>query len=163
MKKLHLLAAAPVALLLALPGQAADVNSDAGARIISPLQVSNVTRLYFGTIAPSTTSADTVAVAADGARTCGAALTCLDNDHTAAAFAVTGEADRSYTIDLPNTISISDGAGNSMDVASFVGSKTSGTLTSGSDNFTVGGTLTVGANQASGEYSGVFTVTVEYQ
>lgn len=50
-----------------------------------------------------------------------------------------------------------------MDVDNFTGSKANGTLTSGADSFTVGGTLDVAANQAAGEYTGTFTVTVEYQ
>jgi hypothetical protein len=33
----------------------------------------------------------------------------------------------------------------------------------GQSSFTVGGTLTVGANQVPGTYAGSFTVSVEYQ
>lgn len=33
----------------------------------------------------------------------------------------------------------------------------------GTGNFTVGGTLTVGANQTAGTYNGSFSVSVEYQ
>lgn len=160
MKKI--LAFAAAAAVVAGGAYAADVDSSAGAKIIAPLQVSNATALYFGTVAPSLTAADTVVVSPAGAKTCGAELTCLTDDHTAAAFNVTGEADKSYTITLPNSISISNGT-ETMDVDNFTGSKASGTLTSGADSFTVGGTLDVAANQAAGEYTGTFTVTVEYQ
>jgi spore coat protein U-like protein len=37
-----------------------------------------------------------------------------------------------------------------------------GTLTAGTQNITVGGTLNVGAAQASGSYTGTFSVTVNY-
>jgi len=148
---------------LATPAFAADVEADAGAKIIAPLQISNATALYFGTIAPSITTADEVVVTPAGAKSCGAELTCLTDDHTAAAFNVSGEADASYTIDLPSNITISNGAGGSMDVNDFTGSKSGGTLVSGSDNFTVGGTLEVAANQPTGEYTGTFTVGVEYE
>ena len=160
MKKLIPFAAA--AALIGGAAYAADVDSNAGARIVAPLQVANATALYFGTVVPSITNADTVIVSATGAKTCGAELTCLTTDHTAAAFNVTGETDRVYTISLPSSVQISNGSEN-MDVDNFTGSKASGTLTSGADSFTVGGTLDVGANQAAGEYTGTFTVTVEYQ
>ena len=161
MKKL--LSAVAVASLMTSAAFAAEVESQAGAKIVAPLQISNVAALYFGTVAPSLTAADTVVVSPAGAKTCGAELTCLTDDHTAAEFKVTGEADASYTIDLPNEIKIDNGSGDAMIVADFTGSKSNGTLVSGADNFTVGGTLAVEANQANGDYTGTFTVAVEYQ
>jgi len=146
MKKL--LSAVAVASLMTGAAFAAEVESKAGAKIVAPLQISNVTALYFGTVAPSLTAADKVVVSPAGAKTCGAELTCLTDDHTAAQFKVTGEA---------------DGNGDSMIVADFKGSKSNGTLVSGADDFTVGGTLAVEANQATGDYTGTFTVAVEYQ
>ncbi|MEL6568816.1 MAG: DUF4402 domain-containing protein [Pseudomonadota bacterium] len=162
MKKL--LSAVAAATILAGSAIAADVQSDAGAKIVAPLQISNVTALYFGTVAPSTSAADTVIVDAAGNKTCGAELTCLSSDHTAAEFSVSGDPERAYTIDLPSSISISNGNGGTMTVNNFTGSKANGTLsTGGTDSFDVGGTLNVAANQATGEYTGTFTVTVEYQ
>jgi hypothetical protein len=147
----------------ATAANAQSADAGAGAKIIAPLEISNVTDLYFGTIAPSTTVADTVVVLADGSRKCGPALTCLTADHTAAAFEVTGEADASYTISLPREIKIVNDKGTAMNVSDFNGSKTSGQLLSGKDSFTVGGTLDVGVRQEAGTYSGSFTVAVEYQ
>lgn len=143
--------------------QAATADAGAGAKIIAPLQIAKKTDLYFGTIAPSLTDDDSVVVGADGSRTCGPALTCLSADHTAALFAVTGEADAVYTVSLPDSIAISNGAGAEMKVSNFASSKDSGTLASGTDSFTVGGTLAVAALQAAGRYTGTFTVAVEYQ
>ncbi len=162
MKTIKLLASVALAATIAAPSFAADADGTAGAIIIAPLQVASVTDLYFGTIAPSLTAADTVIVSAAGAKTCGAELTCLTEDHTAAQFDVTGEADITYTITLPTSISLSNGAGGSMTVDSFTGSKASGTLVAGADSFTVGGSLGVAANQATGSYTGTFTVAVEY-
>jgi len=108
MKKINLIAAASALAMLAVPAYAVTADSDAGAEIIAPLQISNTVALYFGTIAPSLTSADTVVVASNGAKSCGAELTCLTDDHTAAAFAVTGEADQSYSITLPSSVNISN-------------------------------------------------------
>ena len=138
-------------------------DATAGAKIIAPLQVTKKVDLYFGTIAPSLTDAGVVAIAADGSRDCGIQLTCLTADNTAAAFAVTGEMDAAYTISLPSKIQIANGAGNTMDVYDFVGSKAAGTLAGGSDMFTVGGKLAVAAKQPAGVYKGNFTVAVEYQ
>ena len=159
--KIFVLAAAAVT--LSTPALAAEAESDAGAKIIAPLQISNNTALYFGTIAPSLTSADTVSVSHAGAKDCGSELTCLTDDHTAADFSVTGEADWSYSIQLPTSIEIQNSDGENMTVNAFTGSKVGGTLVSGSDSFTVCGTLGVEANQPTGEYTGTFVVGVEYQ
>ncbi len=160
-----LLSAVATAALIVSAGvaQAATTDAGAGAKIIAPLQIKKVTDLYFGTIAPSLTKADTVLVAFDGSRKCGPALTCLTADQTAAEFGVSGEADAVYTISLPGKISIVNGNGDEMVVSNFAGSKDSGTLVEGTDSFTVGGELAVAALQPAGKYSGSFTVAVEYQ
>ncbi|WP_313669388.1 DUF4402 domain-containing protein [Sandarakinorhabdus sp.] len=156
-------ATALIALAGAGAAAAATADTGAGAKIIAPLEISHTADLYFGTIAPSTTVGDKVAVAADGSRNCGPALTCLTSDHTAAAFAVTGEADAFYTISLPSEIKIVNAKGTAMRVADFSGSKGKGQLLNGEDSFTVGGTLEVAARQEAGQYKGSFTVAVEYQ
>jgi hypothetical protein len=143
--------------------QAADVTSDAGAKIVAPLQIENVTALYFGTIAPSLTQADGVLVAPDGSKECGQALSCLSDDHTAAAFQVSGADGYSYTIALPTETTIRNANGDEMIIENFAGSKANGTLANGQDDFTVGGYLNVAANQPEGDYTGTFVVTVEYQ
>lgn len=163
MKKMLAGAVVLASLTAATSAQAQSADAGAGAKIIAPLEISNVTDLYFGTIAPSTTVADTVTVLADGSRKCGPALTCLTANHTAAAFEVTGEADAFYTISLPKEIKIVNENGTAMRVADFSGSKSNGQLLNGEDSFTVGGTLDVGVRQEAGNYKGSFTVAVEYQ
>jgi hypothetical protein len=163
MNKMIALATVFASLAAATSAQAQSADAGAGAKIIAPLEISNTADLYFGTIAPSTTVADTVVVAADGSRKCGPALTCLTADQTAAAFAVTGEADPFYTISLPHVIKIVNENGTAMQVSDFTGSKSNGQLLKGEDSFTVGGTLDVGVRQEAGKYTGSFTVAVEYQ
>lgn len=163
MNKLFAGAVVLASLAATTSAQAQSADAGAGAKIIAPLEISNVTDLYFGTIAPSTSVADIVTVAADGSRKCGPALTCLTADHTAAAFAVTGEADAFYTISLPKEIKIVNENGTAMRVADFTGSKANGQILKGEDSFTVGGTLDVGVRQEAGKYTGSFTVAVEYQ
>jgi len=163
MKTIMTISAIALAALSAGAAVAATADAGAGAKIIAPLEISRTADLYFGTIAPSTTVGDKVSVDADGSRVCGAALTCLTSDHTAAAFAVTGEADAFYTVSLPTEIKIVNENGNAMRVAAFTGSKAKGQLLKGEDSFTVGGTLEVAARQDAGQYKGSFTVAVEYQ
>lgn len=163
MNKMLAGAAALIAVAATGTANAATADAGAGAKIVAPLEISRTADLYFGTIAPSTTAGDTVVVLANGARQCGPALTCLTSDHTAAAFAVTGEAEAFYTISLPEEIKIVNGTGTAMRVAAFNGSKTKGQLLKGEDSFTVGGTLEVAARQEAGRYKGSFTVAVEYQ
>jgi len=155
--------AALLAIAAAGTANAATADAGAGAKIVAPLEITRTADLYFGTVAPSTTVSDSVVVAADGSRTCGPALTCLTSDHTAAAFAVTGEADAFYTVSLPSEIKIVNGNGTAMRVADFTGSKSKGQLLNGADDFTVGGTLDVAVRQEAGLYKGSFTVAVEYQ
>ncbi|WDA41741.1 DUF4402 domain-containing protein [Erythrobacter sp. BLCC-B19] len=163
MTKIYAVATVLASLAAATSAQAQSADAGAGAKIIAPLEISNTADLYFGTIAPSTTVADSVVVLADGSRKCGPALTCLTADHTAAAFAVTGEADAFYTISLPREIKIVNDKGTAMRVSDFNGSKDGGQLLKGEDSFTVGGTLDVGVRQEAGKYTGSFTVAVEYQ
>jgi hypothetical protein len=163
MNKLLMGVAALATVALSGAANAATAEAGAGAKIIAPLEISRTADLYFGTIAPSTTVGDKVAVGTDGSRDCGPALTCLTSDHTAAAFAVTGEAEAFYTISLPEEIKIVNAKGTAMRVADFSGSKSKGQLLNGEDSFTVGGTLEVAARQEAGQYKGSFTVAVEYQ
>ena len=80
----------------------------------------------------------------------------------AAAFDVTGEGASTYSITLPSSATLSSGA-NTMTVDTFNhDAGATPTLSGGSDTFNVGATLNVGATQASGTYSGTFSVTVNY-
>lgn len=141
---------------------AATASASASANILAPVTLTKTSDLNFATIVTGTT-ADTVIVSAAGARTCGAALTC-SGSVTSAAFNVAGTASTSYAITLPSTISITSGS-NAMNVATFTSSKSGNVSTlngSGADSFSVGATLSVGANQAAGAYTGNFTVAVDY-
>lgn len=57
---------------------------------------------------------------------------------------------------------LSDGAGHSTLIRSYLLSKTTGTA-SPSDTFTVGATVDVDNTQISGTYTGSFSVSVNYQ
>ena len=140
--------------------------------IVAPIQITTSTALNFGSFATLSTEGGTLVMtpAAVRSSTGGVKLTSATGSPAAAAFAVSGEGAYAYTITLPTSAleltTAATGTGlKTMSVASFVSSiGTSGTLTAGSQAFTVGATLTVGLAQVVGTYvnSGGFAVTVNY-
>ena len=83
--------------------------------------------------------------------------------YSPATFNVTGEPSTPYTISLPSSITISNGA-QTMLVNSFTSNPNgTGSLSvGGSQTLAVGATLAVGSGQTSGLYTGNFTVSVAY-
>ena len=153
------------------PAVTAKSVQTAKAEILSAISINPGTTLEFGGIA-SPTAAGTVIVATTGVRTQGVdanvPLLITGILPTAATYTVGGTKSTFYTIGLPNddqvTLTCSTG-GTAMRVTSFVCSystNTSKLSSSGTDNFSVGATLNVGASQIAGTYTGPFDVTVAY-
>ena len=138
-----------------------ETDGEAGAEIIDPLMIMAWEEMEFGSIAPDPQEAGTVTLTTAGVRTCTANLTCLATPR-AGKFSVTGQADATYSISLPNSITINNGPA-SMLVDDLSPSHTIGVLAEGYDEFMVGGILHVAGNQTPGAYIGAYTVTVEYQ
>ena len=138
--------------------QAATATATAKAQILKQLTVAKTADLDFGTIVTGA-AASTVIVSPAGVRTCGVGLVCT-NAVTAAGFSIVGTTGSVVTIAADPTVSLTSGANNMT--ATLLSSAATRTLT-GTDAFTVGGTLAVGASQADGAYAGTFTVTVNYQ
>ena len=102
-----------------------------------------------------------LAITSGGGFTCGVGLTC-SGTNAAGALHANGTANQAVSIGTAASTTLNSGA-NSMALASIAPSATTGTLNgSGQINFTVGGTLTVGASQAAGVYTGNYNVTVNY-
>lgn len=82
---------------------------------------------------------------------------------TPAQFSVSGEGSAGYDVSVDNSVSLSDGSGNTVS-ASLTPSATSGTLdSSGADSFTVDGEIASGdIPTTAGTYQGSFTATVSY-
>lgn len=139
----------------------ATASATARARILKQVTVTNTSDLDFGTIVPASAAAS-VGVSATGARTCGSGLTCLGTT-SAANFNITGTVGTVVTVASPATATLTSGTASMT--ANLVRSASTLTLTGGAINGTVqlGGTLNLAANQAEGNYSGTFTVTVDYQ
>ncbi|MFB3150089.1 MAG: DUF4402 domain-containing protein [Alphaproteobacteria bacterium] len=136
---------------------------DVTATILAPISISAGGDMDFGTMVPTGIPGGTVTVTPAGA------ISSVDVDlfggfPAAAAFDVTGASGQAYSITLPlnGTVALT-GPGAPMAVDAFTDDAGANPiLVGGSDTFNVGATLNVGATQASGTYSGTFSVTVNY-
>lgn len=159
--------------MAALFAPASDIFAESGtasARIgtaisISVDRINPVTStngdLGFGYIIPGT--GGTVTVTSAGVITPSTGLTLTNQLPTGPAqFKVTGDANLDYSITMDSTTTISNGSGGSMNVNGLEHNAT-GTLDGiGEEIFKVGGVLTVSSSQATGSYTGTFTVEVAY-
>ncbi len=138
-------------------------TATASAEVAQAIQVAVNTNMDFGRLAPTGT-AGTVDLATDGSRTATNVDLLGGGTVSAAVFDVTGAANEAYSITLPASTTLADGAGNSMSVDTFAHDAGSSPSLNGagSDQFNVGATLHVGANQTAGTYTGTFDVTVSY-
>ncbi|MEO0548530.1 MAG: DUF4402 domain-containing protein [Pseudomonadota bacterium] len=137
-------------------------DAQAGATIAQPIMIMAWEEMLFGRIAPSAVTGGSVVIDTGGARSCSTALTCLSGTYRAAKFSVTGEADALYTITLPDTITLTNGQGASLEVDSLTTPLFTRQLSEGYDEFMIGGELEVAANQPVGTYIGTYIVTVDY-
>jgi hypothetical protein len=167
MKKLLVIAVLALGFTSAKAQQTSNATADASATIITPISISKTADMNFGNIAVSASAGGTVILAPAGTRTTtgNVTLPATTGSPAAAAFTVTGQGNYTYSITLPSSATLSDGQSHTMSVGSFTSTPSStGTLSSGTQNITVGATLTVAAGQATGTYttSSPFTVTVNY-
>ncbi|MFC4871137.1 DUF4402 domain-containing protein [Negadavirga shengliensis] len=151
-------------------GDPVEAEATATATIITPLTLTKTGDMNFGNIT-ATAAGGTVELSPGAVRTAnGVQLPATTGTVTAAAFDVSGAGDYAYIVTLPTTHTITETVGGTaeMTVDTFTSSLTNeeGTLDgTGADSFTVGATLSVGADQAAGEYTNAtgFTVSVNYQ
>jgi hypothetical protein len=148
----------------------ASATASATAIILTPISISTVDNLSFGTIVPSATLAGSVLLTPAGGTTLTNVTLHPSGTVTPASFDVTGEPGLTYTIAIaPATVNISNGV-TTMSVGPFTSNPAvgvgSGLLdgTTGTQTISVGALLTVGINQAPGTYTNAtaFTVTVNY-
>ena len=145
-------------------GNTASDDASVGARIITPITITNVEELEFGDII---SAANTVTITTDGERdatTPGALLVTASRTPQAAQFTVVGEASLGYTVLISESITL-EGATTSetMTVDNFLHNATGTLDETGKETFSVGADLIVGETQASDIYTGSFTVTVTYE
>ncbi|WP_317152047.1 DUF4402 domain-containing protein [Sphingopyxis indica] len=166
--------ALPTAIAVGAPAHAQTAaNGDAEAIVLRPLSFFKVNDLDFGSIIASNT-AGTVRIAPDGTRSASGGAALAGGNAEPARFAGLGTYNRQVNIALsPHNIWIT-GPGQRMRVRDFeIGSTPTAILSTspvrfrigaplGNYNFPVGATLYVNANQAPGDYSGTFTITLNY-
>ncbi|WP_037498776.1 DUF4402 domain-containing protein [Sphingomonas jaspsi] len=168
MKKLIAFAAA--SLLVPAAAAAAPVAANPPAKgkvlLLTPLTLTKLSDLHFGTIITSPT-AGTVTVPADGsAPSASGGVTMVASDPPVLAyFAGAGSVGQDVIIAVTNPGTLSDGLGNTVTVVSLdiEGSTTKTIDASHAFFFHVGGTIQVGADQADGLYQSNFDVTADYQ
>ena len=159
MKKVTVLGAVMAAALYAGQAQAANsVSAGATVEIAAPIAVTQDTALAFGNIGPSA-SAGTVTISLAGAQSVTGGVTALGGTVAAGEFTVTGASGATYSVTIDGSVTLS-GPGTMTATLTNDGG---GSLTGGTDTFNVGGTLSVGANQAAGSYTGTYSVAVNYQ
>jgi hypothetical protein len=148
-------------------------NTAAGAVIITPISITETAALHFGVMSVLTGTAGTCVLSTTGSRsaTGGVNLSASTPTATNAAYTVAGQANTTYAITLPGSITVTKAVTlETMTIGSLLARTASaaadgltGTLNgSGGDSFTVGGTLSVAAAQTTGTYTGTFDVTVAY-
>ena len=148
-------------------------GTTAGAVLIVPMTLSETGVLHFGTINLLTGAGGDVTLSTANVRSFGSgvAASAVAPHETNAAYNVTGTKNETYSLTLPKTIEVKETIlGTTMSIgelkARFNGASADDTTSklsaTGTDNFTVGGTLTVGASQAGGIYAGTFNVSVDY-
>jgi hypothetical protein len=167
-KKFLAMAIVAMSLVTAANAQnsATETSTTASAQIVVPISISKGSDLNFGSIVRSV-AGGTVVIAPSGTVTptgvsmfTGSASIAT----SAAEYTIAGESGNTYSITLPadNSVVLSDGATNTMELTAFTHNAT-GTFGASPETFQVGATLNVGANQVAGNYvSAAFDVTVAY-
>ena len=145
----------------------ATATATATATVVTPISISKNTDMSFGNLAVQAATGGTVVLAPAGTRTStsGVTLPATTGTVTAASFTVNGNGSYTYAITLPTTVTLTHSGGvQTMDATSFTSNPSgTGALTAGTQDISIGATLTVAAAQLAGVYtSGNFNVTVNY-
>ena len=152
-------------LLMLMAADQATATGTARARVLQQISATNTAELDFGTVTRGST-AGTVTIAPDGGgRTVTGGINGAGGNPHPAQFLATGTATHSYTISHDSSATLTNGAGDSLSITSLTldGPTTRQFDSAGQSMIGVGGVLAIAANQAEGDYSGSFSLTVDYQ
>lgn len=153
--------------------QAASVsgNLNIQATIVQPMTINCNTRsLNFGAIIPGA-SGGTVRVPPSGTTTYSGTLTKGVGTPASGQCSLTGASNASYMVELPTSVTLTNGSNQTMTVNNFIMSDgtTTGlsvydsTLNNGSGVLSIGADLVVAAGQKAGNYTGILHVDVTYE
>jgi hypothetical protein len=147
----------------------------AGAKLIQPMTLTEISPLHFGTINVLTGTGGTVLLPSSNLTrvfSTGVASGVVAPLPTNAAYDVTGTKNVTYALTLPSTITVVESLTPTQTMTiSLLKARFSGAgedaITStldgdGKDSFTLGGTLTVASAQMPGIYAATFAVSVDY-
>ena len=142
------------------------IPASATAKIVTPITINKILDMSFGNIAVNPTAPGgtvTLPASSPATRTFtgGISFPTVTDVVQAAKFTVNGEGTSAYSIAIPGTITITSGS-NNMTIVPVSNPSGSGALVGGTQDIYVGGTLTVGATQPVGVYTGTFNLTVNY-
>ncbi len=162
-----------IASLNSAKAEASNIDANAGADIIFPLQIIKQQDLDFGVQAPNRTKIGRVQVKNhnDKNSQCGSELVCLKGGNRAV-FLISGEPYTSVLIEDPGHIYIQDTHGDQMLVDAFTASQSGGSNTwngqldldeNGEGQVFIGADLHVNPEQCVDNYTGTFTITAEYE
>ncbi|MBO9682123.1 MAG: DUF4402 domain-containing protein [Flavisolibacter sp.] len=169
MKKMSKFTTVALALILSSSKMFAQssATATASATIVTPISISKTVDLEFGNVAVSPLPG-TVILSPDGDRTAtgGVTLPAVGGTVSAASFSVFGEGAYTYSISLPEIVTLTRQDGSeTMTVDEFISDPSgTGTLMDGAQVLNVGATLHVSGSQVSGTYvsNTPFAVTVNY-
>ena len=133
------------------------------AEVLATLTLTANSSLNFGQIAANT--GGSVTVNADSTVTSSGSLISTGT-RAPAGFTVTGSPNANVVLTLPTSATLTRSGGTETMSISGFNANPGGAFqlgSTGSSNFSIGGTLTVASSQASGVYNGTFSVAVEYQ
>jgi hypothetical protein len=147
----------------------ATATATATATIVTPISITKNVDMNFGNIAVQASAGGVVILHPNGSRSLtgtGVTLPAAAGTVTAADFTVNGNGNYTYAITLPAStiLTITGGGSDVMTADTFTSTPNGvGTLSSGTDDLTVGASLHVAAAQTAGTYiSSNFNVTVNY-
>ncbi len=157
---------------LCAPAHAADMPGTANATVVRPNTLVKTEDLDFGTLVSGSTGGTATIDAVTGARTTGGGTTSVGAGFQRAQFQGTGGI-LLITVSGSTSVTLSRAGGGATPMTATLvrAASTSGggiallggtLLPSGVQTYYIGGTLTVPANQPDGDYSGTFTLTVNY-
>ncbi len=168
MKFLVFIVAIAMVAFLSNNAMAQSETTDAGAKILTAMTITETADMHFGTMTVPTEISEVDLAVGGTVSVASGTLTLLAQTPTshAAAYDITGDVSASYAITLPENgvVTITEGA-TPIPVKDFIcsyGDKTSSLDGSGDDNFTVGATIVLADAQPAGTYIGTFDVSVDY-
>jgi hypothetical protein len=149
--------------------------TSAGAKLIVPMTLTETAPLHFGTINGLLGAGGTCTLPSNSTVrvfSAGLAASAVAPLATNAAYNVTGTMNATYALTLPASITVTETVASvaTMDITSLT-ARFNGALAddvvstlsaTGTDSFTLGGTLTVAPGQVAGIYAGTFAVSVDY-